>query len=162
MAVDMASHKTGVNMHTMYFSATAVYIITWWKFLEWAFLCPPEHTNSSLWTGGTGPACKGPRAHSRGWKWPRGGSAEPRPRRSVSPGHKRELSLKPWETHSIQRHTVETWETLDTQKERTDEWISQGWRWTMKDLRFLHGHFLSSVWADVTCGLLHTASTLQP
>lgn len=77
--------------------------ITWWRFQEWVVPCPPEHTSSSLWTGGTGLVYKGLRAHSRGWKWPHEDSAEPPPVRSVAPGHKRELSLKPWETHSIQR-----------------------------------------------------------
>lgn len=40
--------------------------ITWWMFQEWAALCRPEHTSSSLWTGGTGLLCKGLRARSQG------------------------------------------------------------------------------------------------
>ena len=77
---------------------------TWWRSLGWAVPCPPVHTSSSLWTGGTGRACKGQRTRSRGWRWPRAGSGGLLLGRSVSPGHKREPSLKPWETHSIRRH----------------------------------------------------------
>ena len=82
----------------------SVDIPTWWRSLGWAVPCPPVHTSSSLWTGGTGRACRGRRARSRGWRWPRAGSGGLLLGRSVSPGHKREPSLKPWETHSIRRH----------------------------------------------------------
>lgn len=77
--------------------------VTWWRFQEWAVLYPPEHTSSSPWTGGTGLLYKVVRVHSRGWRWPVGDAAELLPARSVAPGHNRELSLKPWETHSMQR-----------------------------------------------------------
>lgn len=70
----------------------------------WVSQCPPAHTSSNQWTGGTGPACRGPAGHSQGWRWLLVGSAEPHLERSASPGHKRELSLKPRETHSIHRN----------------------------------------------------------
>lgn len=89
--------------------------VTWWRFQEWAVLCQPAHTSSSPWTGGTGQLYKVPRVHSRGWRWPVEDAAELHPARSVAPGHKRELSLKPWETHSIQRqHLFHHKHTLTT------------------------------------------------
>lgn len=95
-----------------------IHDITWWRFQEWAARCRPEHTSSSLWTGGTGPACKGHRVHIQGWRWLPEDSAEPRPARSDAPGHKRELSLKPWETHLIRKHRRQ--ETTHKHKDSLD------------------------------------------
>lgn len=78
--------------------------LTLQRFQVWVSQCPPAHTSSNQWTGGTGPACRGPAGHSQGWRWLPVGSAEPHLERSASPGHKRELSLKPRETHSIHRN----------------------------------------------------------
>lgn len=80
--------------------------VTWWRFQEWAVLCQPEHTSSSPWTGGTGLLYKVLQVHSQEWRWPVEDAAELHPGRSVAPGHKRELSLKPWETHLIQRQRL--------------------------------------------------------
>lgn len=89
---------------------TCLVYLTWWRFQEWVAPCPPEHTSSNLWTCDTALLCKGHQGHNPGWKWPRGDSAEPHPGRFVSPGHKREPSLKPQKAQSVQSRAFCTFE----------------------------------------------------
>ena len=56
--------------------------------------CPPAHTSSSQWTGGTALVYRAPQVHTRESQCPRGGSAGPLPGHSAAPGHTSELSLQ--------------------------------------------------------------------
>ena len=68
--------------------------LTAWRSPAAGARCPPAHTSSSQWTGGTALVYRVPQGRTRGSQCPRGGSAGPLPGHSVSPGHTSELFLQ--------------------------------------------------------------------
>lgn len=73
---------------------TRLTALTEWKYRAEGGRCPPGRTSSIRWTGGIALVCRALPERTRGWRYPRGGSAWPPPARSVFPGRRSELSLE--------------------------------------------------------------------